>query len=135
MDLGDRQVPSRQIIANVCSWLIKGGYRACTAATTGLPWRSRTTRRPVTPSRMCCGGRLSSCYLRFGQNNPIPLRRVPRGEAHPMKPATRDAIHAHALAEYPRESCGLIVVVKRQGALRADAGMSPRSRRTLRHAP
>ncbi|WP_426287553.1 C40 family peptidase [Luteibacter sp. E-22] len=29
-----------------------------------------------------------------------------------MKAKTRDAIHAHALAEYPRECCGLVVVAK-----------------------
>lgn len=29
-----------------------------------------------------------------------------------MKPATVDAIRAHAVADYPREACGLVVVVK-----------------------
>ncbi|KLD76742.1 hypothetical protein Y886_19440, partial [Xanthomonas hyacinthi DSM 19077] len=29
-----------------------------------------------------------------------------------MKLTTQDDIHAHALAEYPRESCGVIVVRK-----------------------
>lgn len=77
MDLGDRQVPSRQIIANVCSWLIKGGYRGVYCGYNGPPVAKQDDSPTSDPEQDVCGGRLSSCYLRFGQNNPIPYGGFP----------------------------------------------------------
>ena len=34
-----------------------------------------------------------------------------------MRKATLAAVHAHAVAQYPRESCGLIVAAGRRGWL------------------
>jgi lambda family phage minor tail protein L len=77
MDLGDRQVPSRQIIANVCSWLIKGGYRGPYCGYNGPPVAKQDDSPTSDPSQDVCGGRLSSCRLRFGQNNQLPYGGYP----------------------------------------------------------
>lgn len=77
MDLGDRQLPSRQIIANVCSWLIKGGYRGANCGYNGPPVAKQDDSPTSDPSLDVCGGRVASCKLRFGQNAELPYGGYP----------------------------------------------------------
>jgi len=77
MDLGDRQLPSRQIITNVCSSLVKGGYRGPYCGYNGPPVAKQDDSPTDDPSLDVCGGRLSSCYLRFGRYNPLPYGGFP----------------------------------------------------------
>lgn len=64
LDFNGRQLPARQIIANVCGWLARGGYRGKFCGYIG-PAVAEVDDTPTDdPSRDVCGGRLSSCKLR-----------------------------------------------------------------------
>jgi lambda family phage minor tail protein L len=77
IDVGDRQLPSRQIIANVCSWLIKGGYRGPNCSYTGPAVAKQDDSPTDDPVLDICGGRIASCKLRFGQNSRLPYGGFP----------------------------------------------------------
>lgn len=77
IDVGDRQLPGRRIVVNVCSWLERGGYRGPFCGYTG-PAVAKIDDTPTSdPAQDVCGGRLTSCWLRFGRNNPIPYGGYP----------------------------------------------------------
>lgn len=64
MDFGERQLPGREIVANVCGWLKRGGYRGPYCGYTG-PAVAKIDDTPTSdPSQDACGGRLHSCELR-----------------------------------------------------------------------
>lgn len=77
MDFGGRQLPGRQIIANVCSWLAIGGYRGPFCGYTGGPVALADDTPTDDPVLDRCGGRLSSCRLRFGADAEIPYGGFP----------------------------------------------------------
>lgn len=77
MDFGGRQLPGRQIIANVCSWLAIGGYRGPYCGYTGGPVALADDTPTDDPVLDRCGGRLSSCRLRFGQDAELPYGGFP----------------------------------------------------------
>lgn len=64
MDFNNRQLPGRMIIANVCSWLMRGGYRGPYCGYTGPAVAEADDTPTSNPSLDVCGGRLSSCKLR-----------------------------------------------------------------------
>jgi len=64
MDLNGVKLPNRQIIANFCSWLAKGGYRGPNCGYTGPPVAKADNTPTSDPDEDKCGGRLSSCQLR-----------------------------------------------------------------------
>jgi lambda family phage minor tail protein L len=77
LDFNGRQSPGRQIIANSCGWLSRGGYRGPNCGYTG-PAVAKSDDSPTTdPALDRCGGRLSSCRLRFGQNGELPYGSFP----------------------------------------------------------
>lgn len=63
-DFGERQLPGRDIVTNVCPWLKRGGYRGPYCAYTG-PAVAKADDTPTSdPALDACGGRLQSCQLR-----------------------------------------------------------------------
>jgi lambda family phage minor tail protein L len=77
LDFGQQQLPGRSIVANSCTWLQRGGYRGPYCGYTG-PAVAKADDTPTSdPAKDVCGGRLSSCRLRFGANNPLPYGGYP----------------------------------------------------------
>jgi lambda family phage minor tail protein L len=71
LDFNGRQLPGRLIVANYCTWLARGGYRGPFCGYTG-PAVAKADDTPTDdPELDVCGGRLSSCKLRFGANNQL----------------------------------------------------------------
>jgi len=70
------QVPGRQIIANVCGWLVmarpEGGYRGACCGYTGAAMYDRDGNSVTDPSLDACGGRVPDCKLRHGKWQPLP---------------------------------------------------------------
>lgn len=71
------QLPSRQVIANICGWLTKagpeGGYRGAWCGYTGSAMFDRNGAPVSDPSLDKCGGLLSDCKKRFGEWQPLPF--------------------------------------------------------------
>lgn len=77
LDFGQQQLPGRLIVANTCTWLSRGGYRGPYCGYTG-PAVAMADDTPTTdPTKDACGGRLSSCKLRFGENGRLPYGGFP----------------------------------------------------------
>jgi lambda family phage minor tail protein L len=77
LDFGQQQLPGRQIIANCCTWLQRGGYRGPYCSYTG-PAVAKADDTPTDdPTQDVCGGRLTSCELRWGVNNALPYGGYP----------------------------------------------------------
>ncbi len=69
LDFNGRQLPARQIVANVCGWLARGGYRGKYCGYTG-PAVAKADDTPTDdPAQDVCGGRLASCRLRKWPND------------------------------------------------------------------
>lgn len=77
MDFGGKQLPGRQIIANVCSWLAIGGYRGPYCGYTGPAVALADDTPTDDPELDRCGGRLTSCRLRFGQTGELSYGSFP----------------------------------------------------------
>ncbi|BAO62811.1 phage minor tail protein L [Pseudomonas protegens Cab57] len=77
LDFAGVQLPRRQIVANVCWWLSCGGYRGPYCGYNGGPVADENDIIVTDASKDKCGGRLSSCKLRFGENNPLPYGSFP----------------------------------------------------------
>ena len=71
LQVNDQQLPSREIIANVCGWLVKagpnGGYRGAWCGYTGSRMFDINGNPVSDPALDRCGGRVSDCKKRFGQ--------------------------------------------------------------------
>lgn len=76
-DLNGIQLPRRQIIANACGWILSGGYRGPYCGYVGPPVADINDQPTSDPSKDVCGGRLSSCKLRFGANEELPYGGFP----------------------------------------------------------
>lgn len=76
-DLAGVKVPRRQVIQNTCTWLAIGGYRGPYCGYTGGPVADRTDTPVATMGEDKCGGRLSSCKLRFGEYQPLRFGAFP----------------------------------------------------------
>ncbi len=77
IDLNGEQLPGRQVIAGVCGWLIRGGYRGPFCGYTGPAVADANDVPTTDPSRDQCGGRVRSCKLRFGADKPLPYGGFP----------------------------------------------------------
>lgn len=77
LDFGTQQLPGRQIIANMCTWLQRGGYRGPYCGYNGPPVAMADGTPTTDPTKDACGGRLSDCELRFGVNNQLPYGGFP----------------------------------------------------------
>lgn len=76
-DLNGEQFPGRQIIANACGWILRGGYRGPYCGYAGPPVADINDQPTSDPSKDVCGGRLGSCKLRFGANDELPYGGFP----------------------------------------------------------
>lgn len=76
-DLNGQQLPGRQIIANACTWILRGGYRGPYCGYNGPPVADINDVPTSDPSKDVCGGRVGSCKLRFGANNELPYGSYP----------------------------------------------------------
>ena len=69
------QLPSRQVIANICGWLTKagpeGGYRGAWCGYTGTAMFDKNGAAVSDPALDKCGGLLSDCKKRFGEWQPL----------------------------------------------------------------
>lgn len=80
MDFDNMQLPSRQVIANVCPWLWIGGYRGPYCGYTGGRMFDKDDNPVGDPSRDKCGGRLNSCKLRFGVTSELNFGGFPSSD-------------------------------------------------------
>ncbi|CAG9184306.1 phage minor tail protein L [Cupriavidus respiraculi] len=80
LDFNGTQLPRRQIVANVCGWLAIGKYRGPYCGYTGLAYFDRNDNPVGDPALDRCGGRLSSCKARFGENNSLPFGSFPAAD-------------------------------------------------------
>lgn len=65
LDFANRQLPSRQIIANLCCWKLKGGYRGTYCGYTGSAYFDADGNSVTDAAKDVCPGRLSDCKKRF----------------------------------------------------------------------
>lgn len=76
-DLNGASVPGRQIIANACTWILRGGYRGPYCGYNGPPVADINDNPTSDPSLDVCGGRVGSCKLRWGENEPLTYGSFP----------------------------------------------------------
>ena len=76
-DLNGEQIPGRQIIANACTWILRGGYRGPYCGYNGPAVADINDNPTDDPSRDVCGGRVRSCKMRFGENEPLSFGSFP----------------------------------------------------------
>ena len=72
-DLVGQKLPKRQCIANVCQW----EYRSSECGYTGSNFFDVNDNAAASLAQDRCGKRLSSCKLRFGENDPLPFGSFP----------------------------------------------------------
>ena len=77
MEFQNAQLPGRQIVANFCPWVAIGGYRGPYCGYTGGPVAKVDDTPTSDPNLDRCGGRLTSCKLRFGESAPLPFGGFP----------------------------------------------------------
>ncbi|MDR3427936.1 phage minor tail protein L [Silvimonas sp.] len=80
LDFNGVQLPRRQIVANVCSWLAIGGYRGPYCGYTGNLYFDRKGNPVDDPALDKCGGCLSDCKKRFGENNELSFGSFPAAD-------------------------------------------------------
>jgi lambda family phage minor tail protein L len=77
LDFNGVNLPRRKIIASRCMWISIGGYRGPYCGYNG-PAVAKADDTPTADLALDrCGGRVSSCKLRFGANNPLPFGGFP----------------------------------------------------------
>lgn len=78
------QLPSRQVIANVCGWLTKagpeGGYRGAWCGYTGAAMFDKNGNPVTDPALDQCGGLDRDCKARHGQWQPLPFGGFPSAD-------------------------------------------------------
>ena len=72
-DLVGQKLPKRQCVANVCQW----EYRSSECSYTGSNFFDVNDNSAASLAEDRCGKRLSSCKLRFGENDPLPFGSFP----------------------------------------------------------
>jgi lambda family phage minor tail protein L len=72
-DLANKQLPNRQVIANICQWQ----YRSSECSYTGSNYFDVNNNSVSTLAQDVCGKRLSSCKKRFGENGELPFGSFP----------------------------------------------------------
>lgn len=77
IDLNGEVLPGRQIMSNVCTWLLRGGYRGPYCSYTGSAYFDINDNPVSDPGQDVCAGLVRSCKRRFGDNNEIPYGGFP----------------------------------------------------------
>jgi lambda family phage minor tail protein L len=77
LDFSGVQLPRRQIIANFCQWMVTGGYRGIYCGYDGPPVALPDDTPTSDPDLDYCGGRVSSCKMRYGENGKLPFGGFP----------------------------------------------------------
>jgi len=77
LDFNSRQLPGRQIIANSCAWLTRGGYRGPYCGYNGPPVATVDDVPTTDPALDRCSGKLKGCQFRFGVNGELPYGSFP----------------------------------------------------------
>lgn len=72
-DLAGQKLPKRQCVANICQW----EYRSSECGYTGSNFFDVNDNAAASLAQDRCGKRLSSCKLRFGENDPLPFGSFP----------------------------------------------------------
>tara|TARA_Y100000004_G_scaffold181426_1_gene227095 strand:- start:668 stop:1561 length:894 start_codon:yes stop_codon:yes gene_type:complete len=72
-DLSNKQLPNRQVVANICQWQ----YRSSECSYTGSDYFDVNNNSVGTLAQDACGKRLSSCKKRFGENGELPFGSFP----------------------------------------------------------
>ena len=72
-DVAGQKLPKRQCIANICQW----EYRSSECSYTGSNFFDVNDNAAASLAQDRCGKRLSSCKLRFGENDPLPFGSFP----------------------------------------------------------
>ncbi|KFK98135.1 phage minor tail protein L [Serratia sp. Ag1] len=76
-DLRGQLIPTRQI-HSICTWCSRGWYRTGKGCDYAGNLYFDEKGNPVDdPSKDRCGGLLSDCQKRFGENNPVPFGGMP----------------------------------------------------------
>ncbi len=71
IDFSGRMLPNLQIIANVCPWLWKGGYRGPYCNYVGSAMFDENGNPVIDPTKDRCGGRISDCKKRFASEQGV----------------------------------------------------------------
>jgi lambda family phage minor tail protein L len=77
LDFESQMLPDRQVVANHCAWLKRGGYRGPYCGYTGPAVATLDDTPTDDPAADRCGGRLRSCKLRFGESQPLRFGAFP----------------------------------------------------------
>lgn len=77
IDLNNKQLPGRQIVANCCQWLSIGGYRGPYCGYTGGPVATDDDIITTDAARDRCSGTLKGCKFRFGENGQLRYGSFP----------------------------------------------------------
>lgn len=77
INLNNKQLPGRQIIANCCQWLSIGGYRGPYCGYNGPPVATDDDIITTDASQDMCSGTLKGCKLRFGENEQLRYGSFP----------------------------------------------------------
>tara|TARA_A100001201_G_scaffold101741_1_gene87378 strand:+ start:22 stop:933 length:912 start_codon:yes stop_codon:yes gene_type:complete len=72
-DVAGQKLPKRQCVANICQW----EYRSSECSYTGSNFFDVNDNPAASLAQDRCGKRLSSCKLRFGENDPLPFGSFP----------------------------------------------------------
>ena len=72
-DVAGQKLPKRQCVANICQW----EYRSSECGYTGSNFFDVNDNTAASLAQDRCGKRLSSCKLRFGENDPLPFGSFP----------------------------------------------------------
>lgn len=72
-DLAGQKVPRRQVVANICQWK----YRSSECSYDGDDYFDVNGNRVTTLAQDQCGKRVSSCKLRFGDDEELPFGSFP----------------------------------------------------------
>lgn len=80
LDFDGQQLPSRPIIASVCGWLRKGGYRGPYCGYTGSRMFDLDGKPVADPARDRCSGLMSDCKKRFGEYEIINFGGFPSAD-------------------------------------------------------
>lgn len=77
INLNNKQLPGRQIVANCCQWLSIGGYRGPYCGYTGGPVATDDDIITTDAAQDRCSGTLNGCKLRFGENGQLRYGSFP----------------------------------------------------------
>ncbi len=80
LDFNGQKLPGRQIIAGVCGWLTRGGYRGPYCGYTGSRMFDVEGNPVSDPARDRCSGLLSDCKQRFGEYEVINFGGFPSAD-------------------------------------------------------